>query len=269
MVNKKISGQTIAIIILAILLLIAIGFGGVYAYYSARSKKMTGTVIMANLNINLSSYEYGTKSATSQIVISHGTNFVPGQNLKNSQLNIINKSAEEVPVYLIVVYEITANKMDEHQQLTNEIIYDSMQEPLIDFGAEYINEKANINYAGTNADWVDYVFTYGTGEDEKQYRCIVSKYSWQKPKGETSQTIPVIYENQLKLHRFMGDVYQRTSLTFAFQAYAISANSFAFETGITQAQRCNEIISAIYESVEYQFFDGTVSNPTNPANPTE
>jgi len=263
MVNKKISGQTIAIIILAILLLIAIAFGGVYAYYSARSKKMTGTIVMANLSIDLMSYEYGTKSATSQIVISHGTNFVPGQELKNSQLNIINKSAYEVAVYLVVVYDIAANELDENNQLTDKVIYDKMQQPLIDFNAEYINEKAGIYLAGTNNDWVDYVFTFGTGENEKQYRCIVSKNAWQRPKDEPPQTIPVIYEDKLKLHRLMGDDYQHTSITFAFQAYAISANSFNFENGTTQAQKCNEIVSAIYESVEYEFFDGTINRPSN------
>ena len=260
MVSKKVSGQTITIIILAILLLIAIAFGGVYAFYSARSKKMTGTVVMANLNIALVAQEYAD-SAKSEIVISHGTNFVPGQELKNSALNIVNVSAKHVPVYLVVVYEIKATKMDENGELIpGRVIEDEFKKPLIDLGAQYINPIENIYYEGTNENWVDYVFTYNDGVQIKQYRCLVSTSSWERP-DDNNQVIPVIEENQLKLHRFMNDSYQRTSLAFAFQAYAIGANStdLQFDETVAMAERCNRIVSAIYESVEYKFFEGTVN----------
>ena len=68
MVKNKMSGQTIAIIILAVLLILAIGFGGVYAYYSARSNSVTGKIVMANLKISLES----PGSDRSEIVISNG-----------------------------------------------------------------------------------------------------------------------------------------------------------------------------------------------------
>ena len=97
MVKKKISGQTITIIVLTILLVLTIGFGGVYAYQTARSKKVTGQIVMANLTISM---EAGG-SNKSEIVISNGTNLVPGQQLKNSPLTIQNISS--VDVYLIVV----------------------------------------------------------------------------------------------------------------------------------------------------------------------
>ena len=262
MVNKKISGQTVAIIILAILLLIAIGFGGVYAYYSARSKKLTGTVVMANLNIALVAEEYAD-SAKSEIVISHGTNFVPGQELKNSALNIVNSSAKNVPVYLIVVYEIKATKMDEKGNIIpGEVINDEMYKPLIDLGAAYINPEANLYYEKTtNSNWVDYVYTFKNGSEVKQYRCLVTTSTWSRP-NDNNQVIPVIEENQLRLHRFMNDDYQRTSLAFAFQAYAIGAgegSELDFADSVTQAEKCNAIVSAIYESVEYKFFEGTVN----------
>jgi len=261
MVNKKISGQAITIIILAVLLLITIAFGGVYAFYSARSNKMTGTIVMANLNIDLRSYEYGTKSARSEIVISHGTNFVPGQELKNSALMVVNKSAELTPIYVIVVYEIKATKLNEKGEIIpGEIIEDQMKDPLIDIGAQYINMDENIILdKTTNSDWVDYVFTYTKDEVTKKYRCLVTTSSYSKPKGVTEHEIKVIGEDKLKLHYRMSNEYQRTSLAFAFQAYAIGANSFQFTEETTQAQKCNQIVSAIYESVEYEFFEGIVN----------
>ena len=264
MVNKKISGQTIAIIILAILLLITIAFGGVFAYYSARSNKMKGVVVMANLSVELTSYDYGTtnKSAKSEIVISHGTNFVPGQELKNSALMVFNKS--RAPIYLVVVYEITANELDEKgEDITNKTVDDKKEQPLLDMGSAFINPSENINYAATtNTEWIDYVFTYTKGEETKKYRCFVSAGSYEKPAGVEEHDITVIGENKLKLHRLMSNEYKNTRLTFTFQAYAIGANSFTFAEGATQTSKCEQIITAIYESVEYKFFDGTVNNIT-------
>ena len=263
MVGKKVSGQTVAIIILAVLLLITIAFGGVFAFYSARTNKMKGVVVMANLSIELATNEYGTtdKSAKSEIVISHGTNFVPGQELKNSSLMVINKS--RAPIYVVVVYEISANRLDEKgENVTSEIIEDTKKEPLLEMGAEYVNTLENINYeATTNQEWVDYVFRYTVEEETKVYRCFVSTLSYEKSSYEEEQEITVIGENKLKLHRYMGNEYKNTSLTFTFQAYAISANSFTFADDVTQEARCNEIVSAIYKSVDYKFFDGTVNIP--------
>ena len=92
MVKKKISGQTIAIIILTALLVIAISFGGVYAFYSARSNKVSGRVMMATLSLSMSS----GSSDKSEIVISNGVDVVPGQPLKNSPLVVKNLSEIEI-----------------------------------------------------------------------------------------------------------------------------------------------------------------------------
>ena len=259
MVNKKISGQTIAIIILAVILLITIAFGGVYAFYSAKSNKATGKIVMANLNIDLYADNDGpTSSGKSEIVISNGTNVVPGQELKNSPLMISNRSNSDI--YLIVVYEVNAVKLDEHgNKLANGDVVDPKVKPVIDIGAPYINPINNINYNGTNQDWVDYVFTYEHQDQTRSvYRCLVSTKSHNKY-NEDYQTVEVIGENKLKLHHLMGDDYQQTSISFTFQAYAIGANSFSFETNIAPADRCNQIVSAIYESVEYKFLDATIN----------
>ena len=135
MVKNKMSGQTIAIIILAILLILAIGFGGVYAFYSARSNSVTGKVVMANLKIAL---ESGTEeSEKSEIVISNGVNIVPGQPLENSPLIIKNLSS--VDIYLVVVYEINAITQDKIE------IEDEFKNPVLGLGVEYIN-SIDTNY---------------------------------------------------------------------------------------------------------------------------
>ena len=104
MVKKKFSGQTLAIVILAIMLLLTITFGGVFAFYSARSNKVSGKIYMATLKISME-WKVSDKS---EVVISNVTNLVPGQSLENTALVVKNESA--VPIYLVVVYRIEATK---------------------------------------------------------------------------------------------------------------------------------------------------------------
>lgn len=269
--KKKISGQTIAIIILAVVLLLTVAFGGVYAFYSAKSNTMTGKIVMANLNIDLISGQTG-ESGKSEIVISNGTNVVPGQELNNSPLKIVNRSNAE-SIYFIVVYEVNAIKMmyDKDGKLIKDnmgnVVYgdkviDINEKPVIDIGAEYINTYNQISYSGNNKDWIDYLFVYENADSTlTKYRCLVSTKSYGKG-NEESQTIEVIGENRLKLHHLMGDDYQQTSISFAFQAYAIGADdsTFNFTSETTKEERCNKIVTAIYESVEYKFLDATVNS---------
>lgn len=235
MVKKRFSGQTIAIIILTALLLLTIGFGGVYAYHSARSKKITGKIVMANLKISM---EAGG-SDKSEVVISNGTNIVPGQPLENSALTIQNLS--EIDVYLIVVYEIYAEKEDETK------VYDDFDGSVIDIDVEYINSK-NSDYSSNagvqNTNWIDYVF-YGE-EENKYYRCLVSTKSYGKT---TDDPITVIGENAMSLSGCMGNTYQGTNITLTFQAYAIgSATNLGLTPSSTKAERCEAIVGAIYFS---------------------
>ena len=190
MVKKKFSGQTIAIIILAILLVVAIVFGGVYAFYSARSSKITsGRIVMGNVTIDLVS-GLGM-SGKSEVVISNSTNIIPGQPMTNTPLVVNNKSS--VPIYLIVVYRLDAYKLqfadgsseptkDAHGDYSlGDRVEDLYIDQVIDVGAEYINEinpggnSANVSAEEANG-WVDYVFE---GFDEEgnsngeYYRCLV------------------------------------------------------------------------------------------------
>lgn len=246
MVKKKLSGQTIAIIILTVLLVLTIGFGGVYAYQTARSKKVTGKIVMANLTISM---EAGG-SEKSEIVISNGVNIVPGQPLENSALTIHNKSSVEV--YLVVVYQIDAETIADEKEDRVQIV-DEFKGSLIDIDVEYINPiqtEYSTDLGVGNKDWIDYVF-YGEQED-KYYRCLVSTKSY----GETAVDNPIVVigEDKMSLSGYMSNAYQNTNITLTFQAYAIASDSgFQFNKNTTKTEKCEEIVDKIYFSQGYSF----------------
>ena len=242
MVKKKISGQTIAIIILAALLLLTIAFGGVFAYYSARSNKVSGKIVMANLKISL---EAGNgESDKSEIIISKEEHVVPGQPLENYPLIVRNLST--VDIYLIVVYTLNATKEDEDG---NEVkVADQYVNPVIEIGSDYCNPSANKTsvYEGNDKQWIDYVFETESGE---KYRCLVSTVSF-KPTSKDGEGITVIKEDKLMLAKAMNNDYQSTSISFTFQAYAIGAASFTndeINETTSMENRCQKIVSAIYD----------------------
>lgn len=251
MVKKKISGQTLSIIILACLLLVTIVFGGVYAFQTARSNKVSGKIVMANLKVSLDTTSWG--SDKSEIIISREEHFVPGQYLDNYPLIIRNLST--VNVYLIVVYEVNAKKETEHGIVP---VNDKFDKSLIQVGVDYYNPSKNISnvQASNRKDWIDYVFV-GTNEETgetKTYRCLVSTIAF-TPTKESDAGITVIGEDQLMLSPQMDDDYQTSSISLTFQAYAIAADSFdgviTSDTSITQ--KSQEIVKAIYNSQDYMF----------------
>lgn len=246
------TGQTAAIIILAILLILAITFGGVYAYYSARTGSVSGKVIMANLNIDLVSVDGDGNiitgaSGKSEIVISHGTNIVPNQQLENTPLIVKNKS--NTSIYLVVVYAIKATKIDSNESETK----DDYVKSVIDIGYDYYNPSSLENSDKTlTTDWIDYVFTYQEGENEPvKYRCLVSTVAFKADEGQNQQ-ITVIEANKLKLSAQMGNEYQSTTISFTFQAYAIGEGSFNtdFTPETTKVEKCEKIVNAVYVSQE-------------------
>lgn len=229
MVKKRMSGQTIAIIILSILLLLTACFGGVYAYYSTNTNKVSGRVVMANLNIKL---QAGIgESASSEILVSNGV-FVPGQNLENTPLIVVNES--NTPIYLSIVYKVNASDLQTGAPLED---YDDSK-PLIDIG---IDEQSI---------WYDYLFVANNymGE-EVRLRCLITKAP-QYPT-ETNEFITVIEENALSLPKSWGNEFQNMQISFLFQAYAIGSNSIDISSEDTIEQRCEKIMSAIYEAFDY------------------
>lgn len=283
MVKKKISGQTIAIIVLVFILILTIGFGAVYAYFSTTSNSVTGKITMANLNIDLRAEHTDTdgddtaSSDKSEIILS-STNVLPDQTLKNSALVVMNGS--DADVYLIVVYRIDAIKDGGH----GEPVVDDFDGCLIDIGVDYINnshsttKKHDNSHTDTtrdlrrNTDWVDYVFTYthdqGTPDDTTDdttvsYRCLVCTKKFDAPAKGTQNRIEVIAKDSLGLHKDMDNDYQTAELTFTFQAYVIGAGEgFVSEIngyGDDVEKKCETIVTRTYESQDFTFLNVTAN----------
>lgn len=229
MVKKRMSGQTIAIIILSILLLLTACFGGVYAYYSTNTSKVSGKIVMANLNIRL---QAGVgESASSEILVSNGV-FVPGQNLENTPLVVVNES--NTPIYLSIVYKVNASDLETGKPLES---YDDTK-PLIDIGID------------SESIWYDYLFVSENNlGEEVRMRCLMTKTP-QYPT-ESNSLITVIEENALSLPKTWGNEFQNMQISFLFQAFAIGANSIAINSEDTLEQRCEKIMSAIFEAYDY------------------
>ncbi len=257
MVKKKFSGQTLAIIVLAIMLILTITFGGVFAFYSARSNKVSGTIYMATLTISME-WKVSDKS---EVVISNTTNLVPGQALSNTALIVKNKSS--VPIYLVVVYKLNAIK----DQGEGAPIPDKTNSSVLFIGTEYINSLVpdkNWNKGTTNFDYVDYVFealptdknaqdVYLESGNKKGYRCLVSMVPVEANTDEV-----VIEDGQLALSPALNDDYQNSMISFVFQAYAISSESFRTEfasSQLTNAEKCERIVSEIYKSQDQIFLN--------------
>ena len=262
MIKKKLSGQTMAIIILGAMLMISIAFGGVYAYYTARTSRVTGEIKLANLDIALGSGD--GESDQSAIIIYNKGYIVPGQVLTNTPLVIRNLSTVEI--VLIVVYELKAER--EVKDINGNVIgvdyiEDEFINPVFGLGCEYLNSKHPDHSIQDpdeiyNYDWYDFVF-YGERED-KYYRCMVSRKSIPKyvedDKGGKNKDnmITVIGENKLSLHKYMGSEYEDSTLSFKFQAYAIGAETgFGITENDTNLEKCNKIVTDIYKSQGYRF----------------
>ena len=218
MVKKRFSGQTVAIIVLSILLLLAICFGAVYAYYTNSTNKIYGKIEMAFLNIDLL---VDSSSGYSEILNSTGLH-VPGQPLYNSPLKINNYSNTET--YLVVVYRVNTDK---------EVVNYDDSKPLIDIG---LTEQS---------EWEDFLFVSYDGS--VRTRCLITK---QPVAPATSRDDPneveVIGKDMLKVPTTWRENYMDMTISFAFQAFAIGADTFQFTEDDTTQTKYNKIVSAIY-----------------------
>ena len=104
--KKVTSKQNIAIIVLAILLLISIGFGVTYSYFNGRSTELTnnGSVTLATLHVEINGYDTLENKTTEFSLHTDGSEVVPGQPLSNTALQISNSSP--VDTYMVVVYSL-------------------------------------------------------------------------------------------------------------------------------------------------------------------
>ena len=143
---------------------------------------------------------------------------------------------------------------------THEKVEDRHEGSVISFGINYINPKNESKYNksnGINNDWIDYVFTSSASGETKTYRCLVSTKAYAPT--AAGETITVIGNNKLSLSTDMGKEYMETNISFVFQAYAIGSQSFTGDNSVTEntsaKDRCNRIVSAIYEAHGNKFLN--------------
>lgn len=242
MTKKKLSGQTVTIIILAILLLLTCIFGGVYAYYSTTSSKISGVVKMANLKIEMRAG--GTEGASgSSEILNTNSYYIPGQVLPNTALTVTNSS--NTKVYLAVVYTVKAINNDESSSnFGNEITDYDLSNPLI----------------GIHGDTTWFDGRYTNVEHDADFRYLMIPTPIAPTFGDDGKVIPkvisVIPEGKLKLHEKMGNAYQSTIITLTFRAYVIGSDQQELkdalgQTNGTNTEKCNVIMGAIFKAFDY------------------
>lgn len=280
MVKKKVSGQTVAIIILIVLLICAITFGGVYAFYSTNTNKViSSTITMASLDISFKEDDKNTddgddntlddiegvipptgQSGYSQILITNKNDIVPNELLCNSPLSVVNGS--ETPVYVAVLYRVQKAPTDDEGNPLD-TIYKKDKDGNYILDSEGNKQAFGVIDIGTEVEgspWADFVFDTSNypeyQEDsitanDKDYivRCFVTV----APQGKGELT--VIYKNTLKLHREVGNEFQNQRISFTFQAHAIAASSLASELDDVENdfEKYSIILKAIYESTGWSF----------------
>lgn len=235
MTKRKLSGQTITIIVLAILLLLTCVLGGVYAYYSTNSAKISGIVYMANLKIEMKAS--GSGSSGSSELLHTNSFYIPGQVLPNTALTVTNSS--NTNIYIAVVYSVKAsyNNPNDPNDPNNgkEIEGCDLSNPLI----------------GIHGDttWFDGRFTSAEHNTDFRYLMIPN------PITPSQKDISVIPEGKLKLNEKMGNDYQSATLTLTFRAYVIGSDQQNLidsigETDGTISAKCNVIMGAIFEAFD-------------------
>ena len=238
MTKKKLSGQTVTIIILAILLLLTCIFGGVYAYYSTTSSKISGVVKMANLKIEMRAG--GTEGASgSSEILNTNSYYIPGQVLPNTALTVTNSS--NTKVYLAVVYTVKAINNDESSSnFGNEITDYDLSNPLI----------------GIHGDTTWFDGRYTNVEHDADFRYLMIPTPIAPTFDDGGKVISVIPEGKLKLHEKMGNAYQSTIITLTFRAYVIGSDQQELkdalgQTNGTNTEKCNVIMGAIFKAFDY------------------
>jgi len=275
MVKKKISGQTIAILVLLVLLIATTAFGVVFAFYSTSTKQVSGTISMAYLDIHYDESTLGVgSSGQSQILITNSENIVPNELLGNSPL-VIN-STSNTETYIVVLYRVEKVGYDGTQPRLDSIYHynDVNGNEYFDYGIDTIKESngvkstfgvLDIGTAAPTSNWADFIFdtanypeyqTDGTPDNDERYavRCFITK----QPIAATfdkNQPVPVtvIAANNLRLHPTMGNEFKGKAISFTFQAHAIGADTFQFTDGMTQDQKSEQIVKSIYFQNGFKF----------------
>ena len=220
MIKKKSNVQNLIIVILCILLLISIGFGVTYSYYNGQSNLVKGTITTANLSIGLQgTNEYGQTTEFS-ISAPFGEEFlVPGNNLNNVELNLVNKCTQKT--YMVVVYSLTAFKNDASKEDVTPLLANM---PAISFQADTID----------TAVWKP--ITYQCKNKDASYTCLVGIEPFNSKTSDNGDPINVLKANSIQIPTAWNDILQNCSVTISVTAYAIQAdNLFEYQDKITSS----------------------------------
>ncbi|MBQ8430478.1 MAG: hypothetical protein IJX26_00830 [Clostridia bacterium] len=102
MIKKTTSKQTIAIVVLTILLVLSIAFGATYSYFNGSSEGyISGNVVTATLDVALTGPD---GQASSFSLHTEGSEVIPGQPLNNTALKVNNLSP--VTTYMVVTFAL-------------------------------------------------------------------------------------------------------------------------------------------------------------------
>ncbi|MBQ7798428.1 MAG: hypothetical protein IJ371_04825 [Clostridia bacterium] len=209
MVKKKSNGQNVVIIILCVLLLISIGFGVTYSYYNGNSNLVKGTITTANLSIELQGADAFGQTTEFSISAPFGEEFlVPGNNLNNVRLNLLNKCNQKT--YMVVVYSLSAIKNDETKQ---DVTSQLTNMPAISFQEGKIDTDTwhTISYQCQNID--------------ATYTCLVGIDPFEGRGDSDGVYINVLEPNSIKIPEQWNNILQGCSVTISVTAYAIQAEN--------------------------------------------
>lgn len=208
MIKKKSNVQNLVIIILCVLLLISIGFGVTYSYYNGKSNLVKGTITTANLSIGLQGQNEFGQTTEFSISAPFGEEFlVPGNNLNNVELNLINKCNQNT--YMVVLYSLSAFKTDTKENVTPQLA----NMPAISFQEDTID----INV------WKP--ITYQCDNKDASYTCLVGINPFDPKTSNDGYSINVLKPNSIQIPTAWNDVLQNCSVTISVTAYAIQADN--------------------------------------------
>lgn len=208
MIKKKSNVQNLVIIILCVLLVISIGFGVTYSYYNGKSNLVKGTITTANLSIGLQGDD--GSGQTTEFSISAPLNdqfLVPGNNLNNVELNLINKCNQKT--FMVVVYSLTAFKNDTREDVTPYLA----NMPAISFQQNAYDKNT----------WKD--IRYQCKNKNASYTCLVGVNPFDPKTSDNGYSIKVLKSDSIKIPTEWNDILQNCSVTISITAYAIQADN--------------------------------------------
>lgn len=213
MIKKKTSRQTIAIIILAILLILSIVFGSTYSYFNASTKDaIEGTVTTATLSVSLKGYDETLAETTTFSLHTSGTKVIPGEPLTNTALQINNTSP--VPTYMCVTYKLSIVNGNEDGEVDTSVLNAmDIQESSVGDGWR----KCDFTCKDLETKICSFIYLGGAHGDGNGI--------FNDPYNPDNTTSMVFGHSSLRVPTSWGNSMQGKTIKLGFQAYVIQATA--------------------------------------------